>query len=294
VFEEILSILDAYSPIIVLGVIFLTFVLALLNRKKLAARQFMDFKEYKEDWKRSHMKPVEIDEDVRPTFNKWLKFNFVLGTYLARIGFSPNLASVLAFILSTASAYYFIKAAFFIKIAIPTPIDYILSDLYFALAVAALLLSGLIDILDGAIAHLTNTSTPFGDVLDNCLDKYADAVVLIAIICAGLVDPLLGLAALLGSLLVDYARARTMGLGLKETKVTIGERPFRMLMISIAVAFQFVTQLSVALNVQVPIGWHEFFLNSVQWGILIMTILTHLSTIQIVIHAKKNLPKKFS
>jgi archaetidylinositol phosphate synthase len=232
----------------------------------------------------------QIDEDKRSGFNKWLKFNFLLSKYLAVIGFTPNLATALAFVLSTASAYYFIRAAGAI------PIDLFLSDLYFALAVALFLLSGLVDILDGAIAHLTYSSTKFGDLIDNVLDKYSDAIVLIAIISGGLANPLMGLAALLGSLLVDYARARTMGLGLKRTKVTIGERPFRMLMISGAVAFQFVAQLSAALNVYVPIGGgvylHELFLNSVQWGIIILAILTHFSTIQIVIHARKNLPKE--
>lgn len=291
VFEEILSILGDYFLPVVFGVILLIFVLALVSRKKLASREYMSFEAYKQDWQRSHMFQEQIDEDVRSGFNKWLKFNFILSKYLAIIGFTPNLTSALAFVLSTASAYYFIKAASEI------PINLFLSDLYFALAVAFLLLSGLLDVLDGAVARLTYSSTSFGDLIDNVLDKYSDAIVLIAIIYGGLVNPIIGLAALLGSLLVDYARARTMGLGLKRTKVTIGERPFRMLMISVAVASQFVAQLSAALNIRVSIGGgvylHEFFLDSVGWGILVLAILTHLSTIQIVLHAKKNLPKEF-
>jgi archaetidylinositol phosphate synthase len=227
---------------------------------------------------------------VRPGFNRWLKFNFTLGKTLATIGFTPNLASILALFLSTASAYSFIRAAS----AIPT--NYFLSDLYFALAVAFLLLSGLVDVLDGAIARLTYSSSAFGDFLDNVLDKYSDAIVLIAIIYGGLTNLIVGLAALVGSFLVDYARARTMGLGLKRTKVTIGERPFRMLLISAAVAFQFVAQLSVALNVRISIGGGEYldqlFINSIQWGILVLAILTHFSTIQIAIHARKNLPRE--
>jgi len=290
-FEEISLILYDYFLAIIFGVILLIFVLALVNRKKLATRKYMSFKVYKQDWQRSHMYQEQIDEDVRSGFSKWLKFNFILSKYLAIIGFTPNLASALAFVLSTASAYYFIKAPSAILI------NLFLSNFYFVLSVAFLLLSGLLDVLDGAIARLTYSSTPFGDLLDNVVDKYSDAIVLIAIIYGGLVNPFIGLAALLGSLLVDYARARTMGLGLKRTKVTIGERPFRMLMISVAVAFQFVAQLSAALNVHVSIGGgvylHELFLDSVRWGILVLVILTHFSTIQIVIHAKKNLPKEF-
>lgn len=291
VFGEILSEPYDYFLPVIFGVMLLIFVLALVSRKKLASREYMSFKVYKQDWQRSHMYQEQIDEDARSGFNKWLKLNFKLSKYLAISGFTPNLTSALAFVLSTASAYYFIKAASAI------PINLFLSDLYFALAVAFLLLSGLVDVLDGAVARLTYSSTSFGDLIDNVLDKYSDAIVLIAIIYGGLVNPIIGLAALLGSLLVDYARARTIGLGLKRTKVTIGERPFRMLMISVAVAFQFVAQLSVALNVRVSIGGgaylHELFLDSVRWGILVLAILTHFSTIQIVIHARKNLPKEF-
>jgi len=289
-FEEILSTLHEYFPPIILGVILLIFVLALVNRKKLVKREFMSFKAYKQDWQKSHMYQEQIDEDKRSGFNRWLRFNFVLSKCLAVIGFTPNFTSALAFVLSTASAYYFIRAASAIQI------NLFLSDLYLALAVAFLLLSGLVDVLDGAIARLTYSSTRFGDLIDNVLDKYSDAIVLVAIIYGGLVDPFIGLTALLGSILVDYARARTIGLGLKRTKVTIGERPFRMLIISGAVAFQFVAQLSVALNILVPIGGgtylHEFFLDSTRWGILALTILTHFSTIQIVVHAKKNLSKE--
>jgi archaetidylinositol phosphate synthase len=290
VFEEISSMLCDYFLPIVFGVILLIFVVALVNGKKLATKEYMSFKVYKQDWQRSHMYQERIDEDVRSGFNKWLKFNFLLGKCLAMMGFTPNLASGLAFVLSTAGAYYFIKASSAI------PLNLFLSDLYFALAVAFLLLSGLLDVLDGAIARLTYSGTSFGDLIDNVLDKYSDAIVLIAIIYAGLVNAFVGLAALLGSLLVDYTRARTIGLGLKRTKVTIGERPFRMLMISAAVAFQFVAQLSAALNIRVPIGegayLYEPFLNSVGWGILVLAILTHFSTLQIVMHAKKSLSRE--
>jgi archaetidylinositol phosphate synthase len=288
--DEFSAFIYDYFLIINLAIILAIFIVAILIRKKSTKKEQMDFDLYKKDWQKSHMYQEQIDEEVRSGFNRWLKFNFTLGKTLATIGFTPNLASVLALFLSTASAYSFIRAASAI------PINYFLSDLYFALAVAFLLLSGLVDVLDGAIARLTYSSSAFGDFLDNVLDKYSDAIVLIAIIYGGLTNPIIGLAALVGSILVDYARARTMGLGLKRTKVTIGERPFRMLLISAAVAFQFVAQLSVALNVRISIGGgaylDQLFINSIQWGILVLAILTHFSTIQIAIHARKNLPKE--
>lgn len=268
----------------------IVFLAALINRKKLSGKEYINFEVYKKDWQVSHLYDKKIEKEAHPFFDKWLKFNFVLGKSLATIGFSPNLTSLLAFILSIASAFCFIQAGATI------PNNLLLSDLFFALAVAFLLLSGLADVLDGAVARLTYSSTLFGDLLDNVADKYSDAIVIISIIYAGLCDPFIGLAALLGSLLVDYARARAMSLGLRRTKVTIGERPFRMLIISSAVAFQFVAQLSVALNIYVRIGedayLHTPFLSSVWWGVLILAVLTHFSTVQVALYARRNLPKE--
>ena len=291
-FEEIVSTISEYFLSIICGAIALVFVAALINRMKLSRKGWVNFEVYKKDWRMSHMYDQRIEKGAHPFLDRWLKFNFVLGKSLATIGFSPNLTSLLALILSIASAFYFIQAGTMI------PDNLLLSDLFFALAVAFLLLSGLADILDGAVARLTYSSTPFGDLLDDVADKYSDAIVIISIIYAGLCDPFIGLAALLGSLLVDYARARTMSLGLRRTKVTIGERPFRMLLISSAVAFQFVAQLSVALDIKVPIGediyLHTPFLNTVWWSILILAVITHFSTIHLALHARRNLPNQLS
>jgi len=270
----------------------LVFLAALVNRRKQSGKETMNFEQYKKDWQMSHLYDKKIEKETHPFFDKWLKLNFVLGKSLATIGFSPNLTSLLAFMLSIASAFCFIQAGAAISN------NLLLSDLFFALAVAFLLLSGLADVLDGAIARLTWSGTLFGDLLDNVADKYSDAIVIFSIMYTGLCDPFIGLAALLGSLLVDYARARAMSLGLRSTKVTIGERPFRMLIISSAVAFQFVAQFSVALNIYVPISedmyLHTPFLNTVWWGTLALAVLTHFSAIQVTLHARKHLPKQVS
>lgn len=288
--EEIASAIQDYFLLIILAVALIILGLALKNRKKVAQKDLMNFYQYKNDWKKAHMYQEEINQDVRSGFNNWLKFNFTLSRHFAKVGFTPNLASALAFLLSIASAYCFIR------VGLEIGGNFFVSDLYIALAVAFLLLSGLMDVVDGAISRLSYSSSPFGDFLDNVLDKYSDAIVLIGLVIAGLVTPIVGLAALVGSFLVDYARARTMGLGLKRTKVTIGERPFRMILISGATSFQFVAQFAAAINIIVPIGnnmyLHQLFLSSIQWGVLALAVLTHFSTIQIAFHAKKNLPRE--
>ena len=87
-----------------------------------------------------------------------------------------------------------------------------------------MLISGLFDALDGAIARIYGEATKFGGFFDSVLDRYADAVVLSGIIVGGLTNLIWGLAALFGSLLVSYARARAEAAGVKMESVGLAER----------------------------------------------------------------------
>lgn len=100
---------------------------------------------------------------------------------------------------------------------------------------AALIVAGLCDALDGALARRSGTVTPFGAFLDSTVDRYADGAPLAGIawwagmrhdgmLCA------LALLALVGSFAVSYARARAEGLG---QACTVGwmERPERLVLL---------------------------------------------------------------
>jgi len=81
------------------------------------------------------------------------------------------------------------------------------------------LFSGPFDALDGALARAAGLESRFGAFLDSFLDRYADASVLLGLIYwASLRDHhglvVLSALALLGSIMVSYARARAEGLGL--------------------------------------------------------------------------------
>lgn len=87
------------------------------------------------------------------------------------------------------------------------------------LATAAVLftLSGLLDLLDGALARVTGRQSRFGALLDSSLDRVADAAVPIGLVV--LFAPLGWLAALpamamLAGLWVSYIRARAQSLSL--------------------------------------------------------------------------------
>jgi len=81
------------------------------------------------------------------------------------------------------------------------------------------LVAGLFDILDGALARFTNKTTVFGGFLDSTFDRLSEAVVFIGVLIlyAPLGDVLMVaviFVAMIGSFLTSYVRARAEGLGL--------------------------------------------------------------------------------
>jgi len=97
-----------------------------------------------------------------------------------------------------------------------------------------LILAATCDILDGALARLTNAAYPYGAFLDSTLDRYAEGAVYLGLaayfvtINAPLQEWLIlaTLAALAGSFLVSYVRARAQSLGF-ACKSGLFQRPER-------------------------------------------------------------------
>jgi CDP-diacylglycerol--glycerol-3-phosphate 3-phosphatidyltransferase len=99
------------------------------------------------------------------------------------------------------------------------------------------LITGFLDILDGALARYTAQTTPFGAVIDSVLDRLSEAVVLLGILVlyageqyfAGIL--IVGVA-LIGSLLVSYIRARAEAMGL-ECQVGLFTRAERVIVLAL-------------------------------------------------------------
>lgn len=132
---------------------------------------------------------------------------------LAAIGVTPNMISVAGFAGNVAAAC-------------------LAAGGYFLPAGIVMLAASALDLLDGALARKTGTVTAFGGVFDSVLDRMSEAAVL-----AGLLfhyteigghtrEILLIYAAVVGSILVSYVRARAeaAGLTLREGIFTRAER----------------------------------------------------------------------
>lgn len=102
---------------------------------------------------------------------------------------------------------------------------------------ALLLLSGVLDTLDGQVARGSASASRFGAFYDSTLDRVGDGATFIGIAVFLLTAPdvawrlpavILCMLAILFSLLVSYARARAEGLGV-DCKVGIAQRAERIL-----------------------------------------------------------------
>ena len=164
------------------------------------------------------------------------------------IGLTPNQVSAAGVAFAVLSALSYWKWQFHTLLPILAPL--------------LLLASGFCDAIDGAIARLYGEATIFGGFLDSLLDRYADAIIFCGILLGGLCDPFWVLTALVGSLLVSYARARAEAAGVKMETVGIAERAERLIILATA------SFLSIA------------WLQALGWGVAILAILTNLTVLQ--------------
>lgn len=141
---------------------------------------------------------------------------------LARRGVTPNTVTVLGFLFNVMTAI-------------------VLATGHLSIGGGLLFLSGAFDMLDGALARVTSHSTVFGAFLDSLLDRYSEAIILLALILVFTIhgntpEVVLVYAVAVGSILISYARARAEGLGL-DAKVGIAPRPERVLILGLGLLF---------------------------------------------------------
>jgi CDP-diacylglycerol--glycerol-3-phosphate 3-phosphatidyltransferase len=111
------------------------------------------------------------------------------------------------------------------------------TDWLFFFGGLAFVVGSVLDILDGALARAGGKQTPFGGFLDSTLDRVGEGLMLGAIALVFMRDGkelalALAVAAIGGSFLVPYVRAKAEGLGIKGD-VGIGSRAERVVVISV-------------------------------------------------------------
>jgi CDP-diacylglycerol--glycerol-3-phosphate 3-phosphatidyltransferase len=145
---------------------------------------------------------------------------------LVRAGVTPNTITTIGAVVILASAVAFGLGSI-------------------ALAGWLVLVSGLLDTLDGQVARLGAKTTPFGAFYDSTLDRIGDGACFIGIAAYLQHAPdirwreeavIACMVGILAALVVSYMRARAEGLGI-ECKVGVAQRAERILLLGLPAAF---------------------------------------------------------
>ena len=156
----------------------------------------------------------------------------LLAKFLHSLGLSPFSLSLLGLVCA------FLSGILYYVLAIRPWISWIAATL--------LLLSGLFDALDGAMARVYGQATRFGGVIDSVFDRIGEVFVYSGIILGGSSSLFWGLVALVTSLMVSYVRSRAEAEGAKMEGIGIAERPERIVILAGAT---FIRQIELGLIV---------------------------------------------
>jgi phosphatidylinositol phosphate synthase len=131
--------------------------------------------------------------------------------------------------------------------------------LFFWLGGLLFVAGSLLDILDGALARAGGKTTPFGAFIDSTTDRISEAFMLGAIALVLVRDGSelgvgLTVAAIAGSFLVSYTRARAEALGLRGD-VGIGSRAERVVVITAGLVLAPWVPLELALGLLTVTAW---------------------------------------
>jgi CDP-diacylglycerol--glycerol-3-phosphate 3-phosphatidyltransferase len=111
------------------------------------------------------------------------------------------------------------NALTFINLALNIAAAFVIATGYFLLGGILVLVAGLFDLFDGALARFIKQTTRFGAILDSVADRISEAALLCGLLIwyipqeGNSLEIMLIFVVLIGSFLVSYIRARAEGLG---------------------------------------------------------------------------------
>lgn len=188
---------------------------------------------------------------ISERIGQWVRqYMLHVGKWFARIGVTPNMATVIGLVLNIAVAA-------------------VIASGHPRWGGIFLLVASAFDMVDGAIARSTGATSKFGGFLDSTLDRYSEVVVYLGLLIwlnqtrDDHVGSVLILIASSGALMISYARARAEAVGYNAT-VGLVARPERVVLLAICL-----------------------IINQPLWALWILAIATHLTAVTRILHVWK-------
>ena len=178
---------------------------------------------------------------MRATFQALIQ---PVGRTLGKIGLTPNMLTTISLIIALFAG---------VSYTFQSPI----------LGAVGLLSSGIVDMLDGAVARAMRSVSKFGAVYDHVLDRYAEFFALVGIGLGGYSDWIWVLFALFGMVMASFTRAKAESVGgLTRCTVGIAERQEKLLILLIGSFLQ------------------PFAAGSLMVAVVVVGILSHATVVQ--------------
>lgn len=179
--------------------------------------------------------------------------------WLGRLGLTPNALTVIGSALTAC-------------------VGLLVAQGWFVAGALCLWLFAATDTLDGALARATGRVSVFGAFLDSVCDRYAEAAVFFGLVWyyqahAEPVGVALAYLAVIGSLMVSYARARAEGVGLVAADVGWFQRPERIIALGLGLLGTLVSPIVLLVVLAV------------------LAVLTTVTVIQRVRHVARTAPR---
>jgi CDP-diacylglycerol---glycerol-3-phosphate 3-phosphatidyltransferase len=183
-----------------------------------------------------------LNAKIRGAWDKGMR---PVGGFIGRSGITPNQITIFGVLVQGVASYLIV-------------IDRL------GTAGAVLIVAGLLDTVDGAVAKARGLTSKFGALLDSTMDRLSDALVFLPIAWLYLADPAseradmewvaaLALTTLVLSFLVSYTKARAESLGF-ECNVGLIERAERLIVMIVALVFSALLPVALALLALASLG----------------------------------------
>ncbi|MFX0055231.1 MAG: CDP-alcohol phosphatidyltransferase family protein [Promethearchaeota archaeon] len=223
---------------------------------------------------------------------RYQKVMMPVGRLLARTGITPNVITGLTVLVALVSAYFFF-----------------LGDLIGGFLL--MVLTVIMDMLDGAVARAANLMTKFGATFDHTLDRYAEFLFILGLMMGPTVmTPVAwwiitpnesylpwfwGVFSLFGMIMASFSRAKAESVGgMESCSVGIAERQEKLILTFAGILLLALPSTNIWLEFLafLPAGVMDLFVtagitNILTLCVVIVGILSHITVVQRLAYARK-------
>ncbi|WEU40626.1 MAG: CDP-alcohol phosphatidyltransferase family protein [Candidatus Odinarchaeum yellowstonii] len=182
---------------------------------------------------------------------KYQKMMSPVGVFFSKLGLTPNIITFISFLVSICAGV-------------------VLALNMLVLGVIFIILTGFVDMLDGAVARATGKSTRFGAVWDHLLDRYAEFNIVFGLAFSLYSLWYIPFITIFSMIMASFVRAKAESVGkLEKCTVGLAERQEKLLILIVGCLLTYFYSAPVVLSFTI-----------LDLALLLITVLSQITVIQ--------------